>query len=401
MMQKDFVDGLKKQIVDKVGINPSNVLISATHTHAGGAIEGLLLASADLSYRKRLKGLIIESVKMAKQNMRNAKIAFGSVKVPEHVVCRRYWMKPSYKAYNPVTNKFDRIKTNPLGDEDQIEKREGIVDPEICYLAVKGLDDQWISILANYSMHYVGDWENGTITADYFGVFAKQMKSKLKAGDGFVAMMTNGTSGDANIVDFLQPDRYPKQLFAKSALIGNDIADNVFNSIKNMEWTANPSLSVLYEEIPVAIRKPSPDELTAAEAIVKETHYDHLAMNELGHTGNDDALKRIYAREQVLLHEYPDIISFPVQAFKIDSCIIGGLGGEFFASTGLWLKEKSPAKSYFTICLANGYTGYVPPKKEFELGGYETWRCRSSFLEEDAENIIRNKLYRMVAGVEK
>lgn len=395
LMQKDFIDEVKQKIYHQEKINPSNILISATHTHAGGSVEGLLLASPDLSYREKLKGLILRSVSEARQALKPAKIAFGSVEVPEHVVCRRYFMKEGYTACNPVTGALDTIKTNPAGSEDQIIKRERETDPEVSYLALRGLDNNWISVLANYSMHYVGDWENGTITSDYFGVFANQLKLKLQAKDNFIAMMSNGTSGDANIMDFLRLNRYPKEPFAKSALIGREIAERVVVSLQALVWDENPYLSSACEEIPVKIRRPSSPELKLAKELVSETYFDHLVMNQVSHTGNDDILKRIYAREQVLLNEYPDIALFPIQTFKIGSGIIGGLGGEFFARTGLWLKEKCNVQNYFTVCLANGYTGYVPPAEEFELGGYETWRCRSSFLEKEAENIIRNKLYKM------
>jgi neutral ceramidase len=72
------------------------------------------------------------------------------------------------------------------------------------------------------------------------------------------------------------------------------------------------------------------------------------------------------------------------------------LGGEFFSETGLNLKKTNSAKPYFTITIANGYVGYVPPKHEIEKGGYETWRCRTSFLAEDAEEIISNELKALI-----
>ena len=72
------------------------------------------------------------------------------------------------------------------------------------------------------------------------------------------------------------------------------------------------------------------------------------------------------------------------------------MGGEFFAETGLWLKKQNASKNYFTICLANGYDGYVAPAHEIERGGYETWRARSSYLEVDAESKIRNELLELI-----
>ena len=36
------------------------------------------------------------------------------------------------------------------------------------------------------------------------------------------------------------------------------------------------------------------------------------------------------------------------------------------------------------VSLANAYHGYLPTPEQHALGGYETWRARSSYLEVDA-----------------
>ena len=58
---------------------------------------------------------------------------------------------------------------------------------------------------------------------------------------------------------------------------------------------------------------------------------------------------------------------------------------EVFAETGLKIKDRSPLGQTFTLGLANGQGGYLPTPRQHELGGYETWRARSSYLEVDAE----------------
>ena len=389
-IKKELVDLIKIEIENQTGITKNNILISATHTHAAGSVTDSLLTPVDFAYRKKILNLIPNAVVNAIQNLKPAKIGFGSVNAPEHVICRRYFMKEGYTAINPVTGKPDIIKTNPFNIEQFIGEPENELDPQVCYLAVQGMDDKWISLLANYSVHYVGDWENGTISADYFGFFANNLKQKLNADDDFVGIMSNGTSGEANTWDFLHPNRYPKAFFAKSELIGNELAEKVVQSLNNLQWDSDPKLSSQYVEVEVAVRKPSADELDAAKKLVADTDFRNIQ--------NVDAenLKRIYAREQVLLNEFPDVISFPVQAIKIGNCIIGGLGGEIFAETGLSIKQSKGEVNYFTIGLANGNAGYVPPAQEFELGGYETWRCRTSQLEVNAENKIRNALKKIV-----
>ncbi len=393
VMDKAFLDAVKAEIHAQAGIDPTHTLISSTHTHASGSVVNLHLAAADLPYRQTLPGLITGAVVQAKIKVRPAKLGFGAVDVPEHVLCRRYFMKDGFVSRNPVTGQAELVKTNPFGSEHLIDRPVARMDPQVSFLAVRGLDDQWISLLANYSLHYVGDWENGTITADYFGVFSEEIRRKLGAADDFVGILSNGTSGDANIWDFRHPERYPKGHFEKSRLIGGRLAQKVYEAIRDITWQTNPSVLACYLDLPVGTRKPSPAEVSAAETLVAGSDYENF------NVAHGDALQKLYAREQVLLDTYPHTVPFPVQVLRIGNGMIGALGGEFFAETGLWLKENSPAGHYFTITLANGFAGYVPPAHEIARGGYETWRCRTSFLAQHAEEEIRMKVVEVLRNL--
>lgn len=393
LMDKEFVDEVKGRVVLQTGIPSSHILISATHTHAAGSVTDVLLGAADLSYRKRLPALIAQAIERAHQKLAPAAIGFGSVDAPEHVLCRRYFMKEGFVAPNPATGDCDQVKTNPFGNEHLIDRPVEKMDTELSFLAVKGADGQWISVVANYSLHYVGDWESGTISADYFGVFAAEVAKGIKANKEFICMMSNGTSGDANIWDFLHPDRYPKEFFKKSEIISSDLGEKVVQALNGIEWQTHPSLAVLYTELPLRIRKPSRVQLEEAKEIVMQTDFSCFSIND------DKAIEKLYAREQLLLNEYPDEINLPIQLFKIGNGIIGALSAEFFAETGLRLKEGSPAKHYFTITLANGFFGYIPPAHEMERGGYETWRSRNSRIEEGGEEKVVNALLQQMQAI--
>ena len=392
-MQDDFLRPIRKEISQKTGLQDKNLLFSCTHAHSAGAICDLLLGAADLPYTRKLPALIVQSVIDALDNLVPAKIAFCSLDVPDHILCRRYFMQDGFEPYNPVTGKLDMVKTNPFGAEDQIVGPVAKMDTELSYLAVKSTDNQWISLFANYSLHYVGDFEAGTISADYFGEFASQIKSILKAGDDFVGILSNGTSGEANIWDFINRDRYPKENFKKSKLIAKDLAEKIEASLKDLTWDNELALYTEYEELFLDIRKPSQQEFEDAIKIVKDSNYENITLID------HDVLRRLYAREQVLLYEGEDNEVLPVQAIKIGNVVIGALAGEFFAETGLWLKENSPVKNYFSIGLANGCVGYVPPAHEIERGGYETWRCRTSKLDKGSEVIVREKLMNIINNV--
>lgn len=392
IMDTDFMDDVKSKILWVTGIEPINVLLASNHNHAAGDIINLLGGAADVAYKKKLPNLIVESVRLAKANLQPAKIASDLVNVPEYVRCRRYLMAEGYEAKNPVTRKNDIVKTNPFGGEDKIIEPAAKTDPELSFLAVKTLDGKWISVLANYSLHYVGDWPDDSITADYFGEFSRQIQEKLGADDEFIGIMSNGTSGDVNIWDFMNPDRFPKEHYAKTKLIGGNLAQKVYEKMGNLTWEIEPNISVKYDELTLNLRKPSAEELALAMQGFIENDFNNLSLKP-------DMIQRIYDREQVLLNEYSDTAILGVQAIKIGNLIIGALPGEFFAETGLKLKEGINLHNYFTISLANSYGGYVPPAHEIDRGGYETWRARSSFLEQNAEEKIRGKLAELIREI--
>ncbi|MCC5938349.1 MAG: hypothetical protein JJU34_13810 [Lunatimonas sp.] len=387
VMGQELLDEVKSLIQQNTGIAAENMLISSTHTHAAGAVEEVHFVQADLAYRRWLPGRILQAVKAALARLEPARLGYGKVLAPEHLRCRRYQMKEDYQPLNPVADSVDLIKTNPFGVEDKIIHPIAKPDPELFFVALQGISGKAISVLANYGLHYVGDWQNGTISADYFGYFARALQAELGAGEDFVGIMSNGTSGDVNIWDFHNSSLYPTGDFQKSAFIGADLAAKVARKMVDIHWDLDPVLAANTEMLSVGRRLPSDEELDAAKHLMEEGGFESLQADYAG-------WRKLYAREQFLLAAFHPEATVPLQCFRLGSLRIGALPGEVFASTGLALKEaiKGP---YFSITLANGNLGYIPPAEELEKGGYETWRCRISNLESGAERRIREEMIRL------
>ena len=124
----------------------------------------------------------------------------------------------------------------------------------------------------------------------------------------------------------------------------------------------------------LGVRMPSAEEVAAARA--------HLAGLK---DGKLRSVPDVYARETVLLSQMPSTREVPLQVFRVGPLGITAIPNEVFGSTGLRLKAQSPLKPTINIELANAYHGYLPPPDQFPLGGYTTWRARSSCLEVQAE----------------
>ena len=99
------------------------------------------------------------------------------------------------------------------------------------------------------------------------------------------------------------------------------------------------------------------------------------------------------------MKDYPNQVPLIIQVMRIGDLGIAAIPCEAFAEVGLAIKQHSPFKQTFTIKLANGYNGYLPTPEQHKLGGYETWRARSSYLEAEAAPKILDTLMALFARV--
>jgi hypothetical protein len=203
----------------------------------------------------------------------------------------------------------------------------------------------------------------------------------------FVGIMSNGTSGNINNINFRIPGE-SQPPYAQIRLVAEALAREAVRVAGEIEYRPTASLAMREARLRLA-RRPTPkDEVARAKFILSQAKGPEL-----------QGVEEIYARETVLLAEYPPYLETIVQALRIGALGIAATPCETFVETGLAIKEASPLRPTFTIELANDYCGYLPTAEHHALGGYETWRARSSFLAVDAEAKIRSKVLELLSQV--
>lgn len=379
MIPRPLMDEAKKRIEESIGFPAANIIVSATHSHSCPTAGEAFQSSASPEYPEELITGIVRAVVKAASITAPAEIGFSSANCPSEVFNRRWRMKPGTIPADPFDNKNDQVQMNPpVGSANLIEPAGG-TDPEVSVLVARLPEGAVRAVLANYSLHYVGGIPANAISADYFGEYARIMTSRLGAGkksNAFLAMLTNGTSGDVNNINFRQA-RPPMEPFAQVRHVANEVANVSEAALKSVSFQKDAVLKSARKEIELGVRKPSAEDLARAKKILAESEGKPLT-----------TLAQIYARETVLLADYPDTVKLWLQAVRVGSAGIVAIPCEVFTEIGLEIKSKSPLQPTFTIELANGYNGYLPTPRQHEWGGYETWRARSSYLEKDASTKI-------------
>jgi len=373
MIPRDILDEAKRRASRATGISSDRMLISATHTHTAPTVAGVFQSDPDQDYVKYLTGKIADGITQAHANLAPAQIGWGVAQDPTQVFNRRWKVKPGTLLADPFGRSDDKVKMNPGYQNAGLDEPAGPIDPDVSILSVRTPAGRPIALLANYSLHYVGGLP--PLSADYYGAFADRTAALLEVGDAnppFVGIMSNGTSGDINNVNFAGPAPGIRRPGEQIRVVADSVAKAALAAYRRVEHRDGVPLAMAEKEIELGVRLPSPHDVARAKSILAAAK---------------DGLKsqpEIYARETVLLSEYPPKVKLKLQAIRVGELGIAAVPCEVFVEIGLAIKKESPLKPTFTIELANGYNGYLPTPEQHRLGGYETWRARSSYLEVDA-----------------
>ncbi len=384
LMPRPMMDQIKQAAHEKTGIPVNRMLISGTHTHTAPCVYGVLGTDCDEAYAAYLPGKVAEGIEQASKNLAPARIGWAMGKDPTNVFCRRFLMKPGTARTNPFTGKQnDQAQMNPGYLNPNAIKPTGPADPDVAVLSIQTRDGRPLALVSNYSTHYAG---SKPISADYFAVFCAEIEKRIGAENlnpPFVAMLSNGTSGDANCHDFTKPSREFDRF-----TVGRDVANAAFEAYKTIRYYDWVPLVMEEARLTLKVRKPTAEEVAEAKPV-----FDSLP------DGKPRNWPEIYARETIIMDQWPDTREIKLQAIRIGQLGITAMPNEVYGSTGLRLKAESPLKPTFNVSLANGYAGYLPPPDQHKLGGYTTWRARSSCLEEEAEPKIVARLLELLNQV--
>ena len=391
LIPRRVFDEAKQRASKATGIRPDHMLMAATHTHSAPASLDRVFAKASDEYLEVLKSGIAEAIEQANANLEPAELGWGQIDVPEHVHNRRWHMKPGGIVPNPFGETTDQVRMNPPRGRGLLERPAGPTDPQVSFISIRARGGRPIALLANYSLHYVGGVPAGGVSADYFGEFARQIARRIVPAEDknhrpFVGIMSNGTSGDINNINFRDPQPRKKS-FEQIRYVASSVADEVFKVYKGTKHRESITLAMAQRELTLNIRKPTDEQLARAKQFLAEPDESKLPPRA-----------KAYAEFAVQLAEMPPTEDIILQALRIGDVAIASIPCEVFAEIGLDIKDRSPLKTTFTIELANGWNRYLPTPRQHRLGGYETW-LGTNILEIQASEKIKRVVLDLLRDV--
>jgi hypothetical protein len=166
-----IIQSATSRIGQAVGCPPSNILISATHTHSGST-HGI--ESGGAPSEKRVENAIVDAVAQAAKRLRSARIGFGTTHV--YLNTNRDLFTDNRWMQGP----------NPQGPSDKT----------VAIIEVLDTNDQPIGVYMNYAMHPISFYLSGVVSADVPGEASRYIERRY--AQEMVAIFAQGAAGDQN-----------------------------------------------------------------------------------------------------------------------------------------------------------------------------------------------------------
>jgi len=383
-LEKSHTHKICEIVENEAGIPAENILICATHTHAGPRISshlfGKTLPIKNKTYTQRVVNLISKSITSASKNLVEADVGIGSSQMVDGFAENsRYLLKDGTIALVDFTR-------------DEIVKPTGPVDPEVGVTHIRGQDKETIAIMYNYSCHPCTYAENRYF-ADYPGISSDLLEKKF----GGVAIFTTGASGNMHPVDaWLSEDALLKYSNAIERN-GKQLAHKTSEIIQDIKVYSGVEIDSLKEVVSVPLRKFTQ---LNEEEIKKTLNHQNFSKE------NKERILATYRYEfEWLKKRYKNTgtLNTLLQVVRIGNCLLVGIPGEFFVEFGLKIKKELNKKNYNTLIveLANDWIGYIPTAQAFKLGGYQTWTANSSKVSNRAGELLVKKSLKLATKIIK
>ena len=330
--ERDFTGELRSRIAEATGLREGAVMLSATHSHSTPETIGLTDFTEVPGVLEWLEGHLddlVSTVVEAWESRQPSHAYAGGVEVEGVARHRRIPLKNG-----ELNRRGDLPADSEVAVPWEVDETLSVV-----YFETEAGSPQ--AVLLNYTAHPVIAMLLPPVSADYPGTATAFVEGAL---EGAVCLCTNGAAGDVNSVHVTTDFRDVKTVGER---LGRAALSEVgrLRAGPPMEST---SISVCADAVALEPRPcPSLSEIEAEPGAFPPGSRERRLAEKLA--------------------EGP--IRAEVQAMRLGTVRWVSLPGEAFVETGLALKQ---AGASFVVAYANGWVGYLPIRRAYDEGGYET-----------------------------
>ncbi|HET6486203.1 MAG TPA: neutral/alkaline non-lysosomal ceramidase N-terminal domain-containing protein [Spirochaetia bacterium] len=334
-LSRSICEAIRDRVQGRTGIDGSDVLVAATHTHCGPDIDRLPEASLD-----HLVAQAGGAVWAASRSLREANLGFGEGTCLAGVSRR-----------NP---------RSPRVPYHLYSYPQGTMDPRVLVMTVRGAQGERLGAVVNYPCHPVTlGWEEMNLSKDFVEYTCAVLKGAW--GPDAVPIFLQGCAANVNPrwvydkpdADPILPPDWPQALedrLRETRRLGHLLGGE---ALKAAETNTRYEAAVVLDARRVEVELPARSDL------------------DLSDDAEESRPAGRYPGLRNRLRAQPRGFTTEVQVLRMGDAFLIGLPGEVFVEYQIELRETLAGHRVFVSELAGDSIGYLPTPAAVIEGGYE------------------------------
>ncbi|HUV90829.1 MAG TPA: hypothetical protein VMY80_14325 [Anaerolineae bacterium] len=340
---------VREAVQECCGVPAQHVFIFPSHNHYGPNVDPAIWSYAEaqtpqeLAYIEALPEQFATAARAALDDLRPAHWGIGTDE--EDAICHnsRFWRKDG-------TINWVGERSAHWASDRAPSVNGGPIDPQVGLVLISDERGAPIATLYNYACHANCAEEAGfsAISWDWVGYASQAIEEAL----GGEALFLLGACGNVHPV---------REGVAQE--MGRRMGDRVVRAAQGIKTTRRASMTVSQREIVLPARDFGAFDPRQIEAICSQLWNEEVCSITRGVFLDELQTLRAAGRSQTVAQ---------IGAIRLGDLAIVCIPGEFFVELGLEIKRRSPFAHTFVATLVNDAIGYIPTRKAYEEGGYQT-----------------------------
>lgn len=425
-IRNSFLDTVRGRIEKELGIDPSSVLVNASHCHG--------VVCDDIEERT------FQAVEKAMRQMVPVMVGAGVGHEDRIMVNRRLKLKNG--------KEVDVRHAYALPPDEEVAE-VGPIDPEIGILRLDRTDGETLAVVYNFACHPIQGVPSGGNSADLVGFASKAIEENTS--EGTIALFLQGCAGDINPA-FYKDANHPRD----AEPLGNLLGLSTLRALRKIECSDDSRLQVINEVIelprsdvaqriitleaeqqrllqslkgtylnlksfiPLAVKYNLSEEFPSYDShrYVHEEKMGRENLRKLDATNRQNItqyMRNVHTMEELtriqtnlaLLRKHQAnnlaaesrMIDVEVVGLRVGEFVLVTFPGELTVRIGLNIKEHAPEELTFVAGYTNGYIYYAPTAEQLRNvgGAQEDSEC---ILDPAWQGIYEGKVAEMLRSLE-
>lgn len=370
-----WVEEVRTQLNQKLGIPKENIMVSATHTHS--APDSTKNLPSIQNYRVLYVKQMVKAGEKAVADLAPATL-YGAKTDADLNYIRHYKMADGTFAGSNFGSWSSGIVDHA---------REN--DPGMQVIKIDREGDKKDIMMVNWQAHpcNTGGVDKLDISADYIAPF----RDKIEADTGMHFIYFLGASGDHNATSKMDDHHglEHKEYGQKLAQYAIDALPN----LQPIEGTGIQNTQLIYEG-PVN----HDDEHLQAEAQQVKAAYEAGGRDAGNKVARQLGISSVYHANAILARpNRPATTTMEINTLRVGNLAFITAPIEMFAAHGKYIKDNSPFEFTFICTCSNDAKGYIPTIDAYEYGCYESY---TSTFAKGVGEALAEKYVEMLKGLQ-